>query len=57
METDEEGTLDYIRRAVPMNRFGTPEEIADAILFLASERAAFITGAMLNVDGGQQSAI
>ncbi len=57
METDEEGTLEYIRCAVPMNRFGTPEEIADAILFLASERAAFITGAMLNVDGGQQSAI
>ena len=57
MATDEEGTLDYIRRAVPMNRFGTPEEIADAVLFLASERAKFITGAMLNVDGGQQSAI
>lgn len=57
METDEEGTLDYIRRTVPMNRFGTPEEIADAVLFLASDRATFITGAMLNVDGGQQSAI
>lgn len=57
MSEDKAGTLDYIRRVVPMNRFGTPEEIADAVLFLASERAKFITGAMLNVDGGQQSAI
>lgn len=54
---DEAGTKEYIRRAVPMNRFGKPEEIADAVLFLASERAAFITGAVLNVDGGQQTAI
>lgn len=54
---DRSGTLDYIRHAVPMNRFGTPEEIADAVMFLASERAAFITGAVLNVDGGQQTAI
>lgn len=57
MAGDEVGTREYIRCAVPMNRFGKPEEIADAILFLASERAAFITGAVLNVDGGQQSAI
>ncbi len=57
MAEDQVGTVDYIRHAVPMNRFGTPEEIADAVLFLASERASFITGAMLNVDGGQQSAI
>ena len=57
MAEDKVGTLEYIHRAVPMNRFGKPEEIADAVLFLASERAAFITGATLNVDGGQQSAI
>lgn len=57
MAEDKVGTLEYIHRAVPMDRFGKPEEIADAVLFLASERAAFITGAMLNVDGGQQSAI
>lgn len=39
--------------AIPMNRFGLPEEIAQAVLFLASERASFITGAALSVDGGQ----
>jgi len=43
----------YIRHAVPMGRFGTPEEVADAAAFLASDRAAFITGARLVVDGGQ----
>jgi 3-oxoacyl-[acyl-carrier protein] reductase len=38
---------------VPMQRFGTPSEIADAALFLCSARAAFITGSCLVVDGGQ----
>jgi 3-oxoacyl-[acyl-carrier protein] reductase len=36
-----------------MNRFGTPEEVADSALFLCSERASFITGVTLVVDGGQ----
>jgi 3-oxoacyl-[acyl-carrier protein] reductase len=38
---------------VPMRRFGKPEEIADAVLFLSSARAAFVTGACLVADGGQ----
>ena len=38
---------------VPMKRFGTPKEIADAAVFLCSERASFITGSVLKVDGGQ----
>ena len=45
--------LALIEREVPMNRFGCPEEVADAVLFLASKRASFITGACLVVDGGQ----
>ena len=36
----------------PANRLGTPEEIASAILYLASESAAYATGAILSVDGG-----
>jgi NAD(P)-dependent dehydrogenase (short-subunit alcohol dehydrogenase family) len=36
----------------PLNRLGTPEEIAAAILFLASDEVAFATGAILSVDGG-----
>jgi len=42
-----------IQATVPMKRFGTPEEMADAVLFLCSGRAAFITGSCLVVDGGQ----
>jgi len=43
----------YIQSEVPLQRFGRPEEIANAVVFLASERASFITGACLVVDGGQ----
>jgi len=42
-----------IKTTVPMKRFGTPNEIADAALFLCSDRASFITGTVLVVDGGQ----
>ena len=45
--------LRQIEAEVPMNRFGTPEEIADVIVFLSSDRAAFITGSCVVVDGGQ----
>ena len=36
----------------PLRRFGTPQDIANAALFLASDEAAYVTGASLNVDGG-----
>jgi NAD(P)-dependent dehydrogenase (short-subunit alcohol dehydrogenase family) len=36
----------------PLRRFGTPQDIANAALFLASDEAAYITGAHLNIDGG-----
>jgi len=42
-----------IEATVPMKRFGTPQEMADAALFLCSERAGFVTGTCLVVDGGQ----
>jgi 3-oxoacyl-[acyl-carrier protein] reductase len=40
------------KKQVPMRRFGTAEEVADAVLFLASPKAAYITGAVLEVNGG-----
>jgi NAD(P)-dependent dehydrogenase (short-subunit alcohol dehydrogenase family) len=38
---------------VPMDRLGLPEEVANAIVFIASDEASFITGHVLNVDGGK----
>ena len=44
--------LDYARRRTPWPRFGRPEDVANAAVFLASDRATYITGANLVVDGG-----
>jgi 3-oxoacyl-[acyl-carrier protein] reductase len=43
---------DAIIQMTPLGRFGTPEDIAQAVAFLASEKAAYITGITLRVDGG-----
>jgi NAD(P)-dependent dehydrogenase (short-subunit alcohol dehydrogenase family) len=42
-----------IARAVPMQRIGRPEEIADAVVWLCSDHAGFITGTVLSIDGGR----
>lgn len=53
IKADSDKVYKYIASAVPMKRFGAPEEIASPCLFLCSEKASFITGAVLSVDGGQ----
>ena len=40
-------------KGIPMRRLGKPEEIGDLVAFLASERAGYLTGASINLDGGQ----
>jgi 3-oxoacyl-[acyl-carrier protein] reductase len=52
-EAEPERWRRYVENEVPLQRFGAPEEVAAAVLFLASERSAFTTGACLVVDGGQ----
>jgi 3-oxoacyl-[acyl-carrier protein] reductase len=53
LEEDPEGMRAFIEQNIPMGRFGTPEEIASVVAFLCSDRAGWITGACINVDGGQ----
>jgi len=48
-----ESTIADIKRATPLGRLGKPEEIAGLIIYLASEEAAFLTGANIAINGGQ----
>jgi NAD(P)-dependent dehydrogenase (short-subunit alcohol dehydrogenase family) len=49
-------SLDALRQRQPMGRLGTPDEIADSVAYLVSERAAFVTGSVLVIDGGLTAA-
>jgi 3-oxoacyl-[acyl-carrier protein] reductase len=56
LDADHSAVTAMIHAEVPLARFGTPGEIGAAVAFLASDRAAFITGACVVVDGGQTRA-
>jgi len=55
--SDPEGMAEFVKKELPIGRFGTVEEVANVICFLASERASLVTGACLNVDGGQSRSL
>jgi 3-oxoacyl-[acyl-carrier protein] reductase len=52
-KADPEGIAAYLKAEVPLGRFGTPQEVAAVVTFLASDRASLVTGACWTVDGGQ----
>jgi 3-oxoacyl-[acyl-carrier protein] reductase len=52
MVNDDTNYLDALQNAIPMKRFGKPEEIADAIVYAASSASSFMTGHTLVLDGG-----
>lgn len=55
-KTSQEAIQWFAEQNIPMGRYGQPEEIANTIAFLASEKASFITGQAINVDGGMVKA-
>jgi NAD(P)-dependent dehydrogenase (short-subunit alcohol dehydrogenase family) len=52
MGSDTTGAVEAVTRALPLGRLAEPSEIAEAVLFLASDRASFITGQVLHANGG-----
>ncbi len=52
-QADPEGIAEFIRRELPFGRFGRPEEVGNVVAFLASDKASWISGASIVVDGCQ----
>lgn len=52
-QDDPAGMAAFVEREIPMGRFGRADEVGDVVAFLASDRASWITGACVPVDGGQ----
>lgn len=57
VKEDPEGMKEFVAENIPLGRFGTAEEVADLAVYLSSDRASLITGACINVDGGQSRSL
>jgi 3-oxoacyl-[acyl-carrier protein] reductase len=53
MQENPQLVTQMIEKNVPLRRFGNPDEVANLVLFISSDKAAFITGACITIDGGQ----
>ena len=49
---DADNPIQQVRERIPLRRFATPEEVADILVFLASDKCAYMTGTRITVDGG-----
>ncbi len=56
-QADPEGIAEFVKRELPFGRFGRAEEVGDAVAFLASARASWISGASVTVDGCQSRSL
>jgi len=52
-QADPQGIAEFVRNEMPMGRFGTVDEVANVVAFVCSRQAGVLTGACVNVDGGQ----